>query len=159
MLIKTLVLNGDESMLQIHGDLVDGFVFTVGPGLHEPLQLCGAVVSVDDGGVALGPDVVRGDFRGIVKDPLHKNQTADHSDDTYGKNTQDKSFQQPDGYPLSLHGGFRRYLLLFFRSLFLSIIHVFSLLHTLDIIANMHIEIKKKMKTSYLGRKNLRNPL
>ena len=64
MLIKTLVLDGNKSVLQILRDLIDGFINTVGTGGSEPLGLSLIVRSIDNGCVTRRLYIFRGNIRG-----------------------------------------------------------------------------------------------
>ena len=72
MVIETLVLDRDKSVLQILGDLIYGFINTVGSGSHQFFDLCGAVIRIDGGSVPLWFYIIGGYFRGVLDDPQGK---------------------------------------------------------------------------------------
>ena len=157
MIIETLVLDGDKSMLEIFRDLIQCLVNTVGTGCHETLDLGLPVVRVDKSGVSRWLYIRRGNLRCIIQDLFDKNTAANNAGDSHKKQTKQKCLEKSYANPLSLHGGFGRDLFLPLGRFFLTIIHARLPPLYQVIITNNSIEIKKKMKTSHFGRKNLRN--
>ena len=159
MIIETLVLDGDKSMLQIFRDLVQCLVNTVRAGCYKTLCLGLSVICVDKSGISRWFYIRRRNFRRVVQDLFDKNTAAYNAGDSHDKQTKQKCLEKSYANPLSLHGGFGRNFFLLLGRFFLTIIHARLPPLYQVIITNNSIEIKKKMKTSHFGRKILRNSL
>ena len=125
VVIKTLILDRNESMLQVLGDFVGRFINAVRAGSDKFLDLCRTVICIDRCGIALWLYAFRSDLRSVIYDPFGKNAGTDHARDSDYDQAEQECFEQADADTFALHGGFGRYLLLFLRSFFPAIIHEF----------------------------------
>ena len=157
MLIKTLILDCNKSMLKIFRYLINRLVYSIGTRRYKTFNLSASVISINESSKSFRFNVRSGNMRSVINNLFYKKPAAGHSDYCSKYDTDQQCLEQTDNDAFPLHCRFGRYFFLPFRSLFLSIVHAFKPPLYQVIIANVHSFIKKKMKTSYLSRKILRN--
>ena len=100
-------------MSHIFRNLIICFVYTVGVGIFERLNLCTVLVD-DRSRISFRQNIFSRYIRRIIYDMFYKYNASDNTYDCKKEYTQDKSLEKSDTDALCFHSLFRRDLVLSF---------------------------------------------